>query len=169
MRALTLLLAVACAACNVRRTSDAPPAMPDHVHHDIDYIEITVTDMAAARAFYAAAFGWTFNDYGPEYSGIVRGDGEMGGLALADAPRTGGPLVILFSRDLDASVASVEAAGGTISTPPFELIVRIRICSSPEVGEVARCQARVMTQPLLMLAQAIAGSWSQLNGLISAE
>lgn len=52
------------------------------VHHSIDYIEINVSDMAAARAFYEQAFGWTFNDYGPDYSGIraASGDGEVGGL-----------------------------------------------------------------------------------------
>ena len=33
--------------------------------------------------------------------------------------RTGGPLVVLYSDDLDASLAAVEAAGGEVSTPPF--------------------------------------------------
>lgn len=92
------------------------------VHHEINYIEITVTDMAAAKQFYTAAFGWRFTDYGPEYAGIQKGDGqgESGGLALAAKPRHGGPLVILYSADLDASLAGVTAAGGAITTPPFE-------------------------------------------------
>ena len=33
-----------------------------HVHHAIDYIELYVTDVADAKRFYAAAFGWAFND-----------------------------------------------------------------------------------------------------------
>ena len=37
----------------------------------------------------------------------------------SDVLRAGGPLVVLYSDDLDASLASVEAAGGTISTVPF--------------------------------------------------
>ncbi len=37
-----------------------------HTHHAIDYIEITVADVGAAKRFYAGAFGWTFQDYGPE-------------------------------------------------------------------------------------------------------
>ncbi|MEM8984475.1 MAG: VOC family protein [Pseudomonadota bacterium] len=92
------------------------------VHHEINYIELTVTDMPAAKAFYSTAFGWRFTDYGPGYAGIQRfdGDGETGGLALADQPRLGGPLVILFSADLDATLAGVTAAGGSIVTPPFE-------------------------------------------------
>ncbi len=62
-----------------------------HAHHAIDYIELMVTDLAAAKEFYAAAFGWAFNDYGPEYSGIRSpdGEGEVGGLNPARAPRTG--------------------------------------------------------------------------------
>ncbi len=93
-----------------------------HTHHTIDYIELNVTDMAASRAFYEQAFGWSFNDYGPEYSGIrdASGDGEVGGLGLGRPPGPGGSLVLLYSDDLDASVAAVEAAGGTIAEGPYE-------------------------------------------------
>ena len=93
----------------------------NQVHHTIDYIEINVSDMAAARAFYEQAFGWTFNDYGPDYSGIraASGDGEVGGLNGTAAPGPGGPLVLLFSDDLDATVEAVEGAGGTITAPPY--------------------------------------------------
>lgn len=91
------------------------------IHHAIDYIELNVTDLAAARAFYTAAFGWQFNDYGPDYAGIrgPDGEGEVGGLNPARTPRPGGPLVLLYSDDLDATVAAVEAAGGTIVEPPY--------------------------------------------------
>lgn len=92
------------------------------LHHAIDYIELPVTDLAETRGFYAAAFGWTFNDYGPSYAGIrsPSGDGEVGGLnAMADGgPRGAGPLVLLYSDDLDATVAAVEAAGGHIVNAP---------------------------------------------------
>lgn len=87
-------------------------------HHGIDYIELSVTDMDAAKRFYGSAFGWTFNDYGPEYVGFVdgaRGEREAGGLRRADAVSTGGPLVILYSNDLEASEAAVREAGGTVT------------------------------------------------------
>ncbi len=45
-----------------------------HHHHAIDYVELSASHLAAARAFYSAAFGWTFNDYGPEYAGIQGSD-----------------------------------------------------------------------------------------------
>lgn len=91
-----------------------------HAHHGIDYIEFGVTDMAAAKAFYGAAFGWSFTDYAPGYSGI-QGDGkEPGGFALVEAVRAGGPLVVLYSDDLEATQAAVEAAGGSIAKPAFD-------------------------------------------------
>ena len=90
-----------------------------HTHHAIDYIEISVRNLAAAKRFYAIAFGWEFNDYGPAYAGIRGADREMGGLAEAAAVKAGGPLVVLYSRDLDATVAAVRSAGGQITRQPF--------------------------------------------------
>jgi uncharacterized protein len=89
-------------------------------HHGIDYIEFTVSDMAEAQRFYAEAFGWRFNDYGPDYAGIRRGDGEAGGFSVGAPVASGGPLVILYSDDLDDSLARVSAAGGVITHEPFD-------------------------------------------------
>jgi len=96
--------------------------MSEHVHHAIDYVEIGVDDLDAARAFYAAAFGWTFNDYGPAYAGIrwSEGDGEVGGLNAERPPAVGGPLVLLWSADLGASAAAVGAAGGVVTEGPYD-------------------------------------------------
>jgi predicted enzyme related to lactoylglutathione lyase len=89
------------------------------IHHAISYIEFAVRDLDAAKRFYADAFGWGFNDYGPEYAGIRAGDGEVGGLRRADDVRVGGPLVILYSRDLDESMRSIRSAGGEILHEPY--------------------------------------------------
>ena len=90
-----------------------------HNHHTIDYVEFTVRDLAEAKRFYAAAFGWAFNDYGPEYAGIVGRDGEVGGLHQTGELRPGGPLVILYSVNLEDSLAAVQDAGGRIVQDPF--------------------------------------------------
>lgn len=96
--------------------------MGQPTHHAISYIELGVTDLSAARAFYGSAFGWTFNDYGPAYAGIVApdGDGEIGGLNPSAVPSDAGPLVLLYSRDLDSTVEAVRAAGGEILAGPYE-------------------------------------------------
>lgn len=91
-----------------------------HVHHGIDYIEFTVTDMKKAQAFYSSAFGWKFNDYGPGYAGIQREHGEAGGFRLDKQVTKGGPLVVLYSKDLDATFAKVKASGAKIDKAPFE-------------------------------------------------
>lgn len=92
-----------------------------HVHHGIDYIEFSVTDMAKTKAFYGAAFGWTFTDYAPGYVGITKpGGGEWGGFSLVDTMQTGGPLVALYSDDLEQTLASVLAAGGSIDKAIFD-------------------------------------------------
>jgi predicted enzyme related to lactoylglutathione lyase len=93
-----------------------------HTHHTIDYIELNVADLAASKAFYEQAFGWQFNDYGPDYAGIraPSGDDEVGGLGVGRPPGPGGSLVILYSDDLEASLAAVEAAGGTVTEQPYE-------------------------------------------------
>ena len=74
-------------------------------------------DVAAAKQFYGSAFGWAFNDYGPDYAGIqdpARPRAEVGGtcrrMRYARAARS----LLLFSDDLDASVEAVVGAGGRI-------------------------------------------------------
>jgi len=117
-RASILLAALLLVPCTVYGESEKM-AEKRQVHHTIDYIEISVSDMAEAKRFYEAAFGWKFNDYGPDYAGIRKGEGEAGGLRLESEVTTGGPLVILYSNDLDASVGGVREAGGLIVKEPF--------------------------------------------------
>jgi len=89
-----------------------------HRHHDIDYIEFTVRDLEASKAFYRKAFGWTFNDYGPEYAGIQGADREIGGFHQTDELRRSGPLPVLYSDDLEQTLAAVREAGGRIVKEP---------------------------------------------------
>lgn len=90
-----------------------------HTHHAIDYIEFTVSNLAEAKRFYTDAFGWVFNDYGPDYAGIQGGERELGGLRQDEEVRQGGPLAILYSEDLEASLAAVQSAGGKVVQEPF--------------------------------------------------
>jgi uncharacterized protein len=88
-----------------------------HEHHSFDYVELPAADLDRSRDFYRTAFGWRFN-YEDQYASIIGSDGdEVGGLAAIPGSC---PLVLLFSEDLDASLRAVEAAGGTVTTPPFD-------------------------------------------------
>lgn len=90
-----------------------------HTHHAIDYIELCVRDMAASKRFYAACFGWSFRDYGPDYAAIQGPDRECGGFRYSETVLKGGPLVVLYSQNLEATLAAVHAAGGRIVAEIF--------------------------------------------------
>ncbi|HEU4674166.1 MAG TPA: VOC family protein [Candidatus Limnocylindrales bacterium] len=84
----------------------------------IDYVELAVDDLEEAKAFYAEALGWSFNDYGGEYVGIQdpRNPGqEFGGLnPVTPSARGEGVLALARTDDADAALAAVQAAGGRI-------------------------------------------------------
>ncbi|WP_062209765.1 VOC family protein [Demequina oxidasica] len=92
-----------------------------HLHHSFDYVEIPTQDIGAAETFYGDAFGWRFTAYGPGYLGIVSPDGrEIGGISLGGQAGSGDLLVVLYSRDLEASRDAVAAAGGIIRRDIFQ-------------------------------------------------
>jgi len=79
----------------------------------IDYNELPVIDMDAAKAFYAKAFGWNFIDYGPTYSAFDNA-GIDGGLRLEEKTYPTGALIILKADDLDAAERRVTATGTAV-------------------------------------------------------
>ena len=85
----------------------------------LDYLEMPGGDLLATKAFYAEAFGWRFVDYGPDYAAYDEG---LEGGFYAGA-RGGGksptPLPVLFSTDIQATLAKVEVAGAEIIRPIF--------------------------------------------------
>src|SRR5450432_419126 len=84
----------------------------------IDYIEFPAPDVAAAKTFYGAVFGWNFEDWGPGYASFH--DGRIAGGFNAEAePRPGGTLVVLYSTALESAVERVTGAGGEILKPIF--------------------------------------------------
>lgn len=84
--------------------------------HDgsLDYVELPATDIAATKRFYGSVFGWNFTDYGPDYVAFEI-DGRSGGFnAERRTVAGGGPLVVLYAGDLDATEEKVRQAGAAI-------------------------------------------------------
>jgi predicted enzyme related to lactoylglutathione lyase len=83
-----------------------------------DYLEFTTTDLEATKAFYMAAFGFEFTDYGPEYAAVHGGDLEIG-IRVSDAAEP--PLPGFQTDDITASEHAVRDGGGMITreTYPF--------------------------------------------------
>ena len=85
----------------------------------IDYVELpSATAHELTRAFYAKAFGWTFTDFGPDYSATTTGDVDVG-LNGQVEEALAAPLPVIRVDDLEAALDAVNKAGGTIAKPIF--------------------------------------------------
>lgn len=90
-------------------------------HEKINYLEFPARDIEAAKGFFSAVFGWSFIDYGPEYTAFA-GQGVDGGFFKADLHAStdkGSALVVFYSQDLEQTLAKIEGAGGRIIKPIF--------------------------------------------------
>jgi hypothetical protein len=99
------------------------------------HFEIQADDVQRARSFYAAVFGWSFEDYseftGSTYFGVVTGPedhpGINGGLLPrpAPAPAAGqgvnGFACTIAIEDYDETERSILAAGGQVAQPKTAL------------------------------------------------
>jgi uncharacterized protein len=91
-----------------------------NAEHDrrIDYIEFSVKSVSDAKRFYGNAFGWRFEDYGPDYASFS--DGRLnGGFQTATEVRSDGPLVVIYASDLATMERRITQAGGDIVRPIF--------------------------------------------------
>ena len=85
----------------------------------IDYVELpSVTAHELTRAFYTRAFGWTFADYGPDYSATTNGMVDVG-LNGSTQEALLAPLPVVRVDDLEAAFDAVSKAGGVIARPIF--------------------------------------------------
>ncbi len=88
----------------------------------ISYIELPARDIEATKAFYSAAFGWSFVDYGPDYVSF-QDAGMDGGFYKSDknaSTATGSALVVLYSSELEHTFEEVLESGGEIVEQIFE-------------------------------------------------
>jgi uncharacterized protein len=92
-----------------------------NLHEKINYVELPAKDLAATKAFFQSVFGWSFVDYGPEYTAFSNQglDGGFFKSDLASSPQKGAALIVFYSNQLEATLAKVEKAGGSIVRPIF--------------------------------------------------
>lgn len=87
-------------------------------HLSINYVEFASGDLGQTKAFFAKAFGWSFQDYGPTYAAMTNA-GLDGGFQGEPADTSAAPLVILKADDLEAALEAVTSAGGVVVKPIF--------------------------------------------------
>jgi predicted enzyme related to lactoylglutathione lyase len=79
----------------------------------IDYLEFQTSDVERSKAFYSSVFGWSFTDWGPEYTSFE--DGRLtGGFQAVESVEPGGPLVVIYAVDLSAIEAAIRENGGSV-------------------------------------------------------
>jgi uncharacterized protein len=90
-------------------------------HEKINYIEFPSRDLPATRRFFTQVFGWTFVDYGVEYT-TFEDQGIDGGFYKAEllsSTSNGAALIIFYSRDLEATQQKIISAGGSINKATY--------------------------------------------------
>jgi len=90
-------------------------------YEKINYLEFPAKNIDAAKTFFSTVFGWTFTDYGPEYSAFSNA-GMDGGFYQSDltvSTENGSALIVFFSKELERTQTKIEAAGGTMVKPIF--------------------------------------------------
>lgn len=87
----------------------------------VAHFAINADDVERARAFYARAFGWTFQAWGPPGFYLIEAKGSpilgalQGRRALVEGERTVGFECTIAVASIDATERAVLAAGGTIA------------------------------------------------------
>ncbi len=84
----------------------------------LNYVELPVNDIGAARTFYESVFGWSMIAFAPTYAATLTGDTDVG-LQGDASEATKAPLPVIEVDDLEAALAAVQEAGGTIVRPIF--------------------------------------------------
>ncbi len=108
------------------------------------WYELMSKDPLAARRFYSAVVGWQIDEAPApgstmDYRMISAADGLVGGVftLTEDMTRTGAApcwLMYIGVDDVDACVAAVTAAGGSVQMPAFDIphVGRIAMLSDPQ-------------------------------------
>ncbi|MDT8419805.1 MAG: VOC family protein [Desulfuromonadales bacterium] len=90
-------------------------------HEKINYVEFPTHSIDAVKNFFESVFGWSFTDYGPDYTAFSD-QGLDGGFYRSDKSSltaSGSALIVFYSKDLEQTQAKIEAAGGSIIKPIF--------------------------------------------------
>ena len=87
-----------------------------NTHEKINYVEFPAKNIQKTKIFFSKAFGWSFTDYGPDYTAFEN-EGLNGGFyhsELSSSAIHGSALIVFFSQALEETQEKITQAGGTI-------------------------------------------------------
>ena len=113
-----------------------------------NWVDLQTSDQDAAKSFYGALFGWSFDDQpmpeGPPYSMALK-DGDLVG-AIAPMPRELAAQGIppfwntyIAVDDVDAATAAAKSAGGQVAMEPFDVVDAGRMSAITDPGGATVC------------------------------
>ncbi len=91
-------------------------------HEKISYVEFPARNILATKDFFIQVFGWSFQDFGPEYSSFSNQGIDGGGFfksELSSSTSNGAALVVFYSSNLEATQNKIQKANGNITKPIF--------------------------------------------------
>ncbi|SEC57013.1 VOC family protein [Terriglobus roseus] len=86
--------------------------------NQVAYLELPTQDVASLKQFYGSLFGWSHEDFGPDYA-AVHGSGLEAGYNGGSDGRSRAPLAMIVTDHIEAMEGQVVAAGGKITVPTF--------------------------------------------------
>jgi predicted enzyme related to lactoylglutathione lyase len=132
------------------------------------WVDLSSQDAAASRDFYSRLFGWKVEIAGPEAGGYALakvGGKDVAGIGPAQDPNapTAWSLYI-GTRDADALAKKVEAAGGKVIVPPFDVLKsgRMAVFQDPSGAFISAWQPNEM-YGAEVIGQPNSYAWAELN------
>jgi len=133
------------------------------------WVDLATSDAAAAREFYSKVFGWKIDvNPDPQYGGYGManvGDKRVAGIApkmSPDAPTAWS--IYIGTDDADDLAKKVQAAGGKIIAPPFDVgdQGRMAVFQDPTGAVISAWQPRAMNASL-PTGEANTFGWAELS------
>ena len=127
------------------------PEMTSYPHGTFSWVELSTTDVTAAKAFYSGLFGWETEDTpvpgGGLYTMCKKDGHHVAAMQVMQPGMEGHPpfwLSYVSVDDVDATTARVEELGGKVMAPPFDVLDagRMSVIQDPARAGLALWQAK---------------------------
>ncbi|VAW75080.1 Glyoxalase family protein [hydrothermal vent metagenome] len=90
-------------------------------HEKVNYVELPAKNLQATTKFFGQVFGWSFQEFGPEYSAFSNQgiDGGFFKSDLSSSTSNGAALIVFYSINLEGTQEKIKQANGIIVKPIF--------------------------------------------------
>ena len=133
------------------------------------WVDLSTTDAAAARDYYAKLFGWkvdlTKDPDAGGYALATVGNKNVAGIGPTQNPQAPSAwMLYIGTRDADAVAKKVQAEGGKVIAPPFDVLKsgRMAVFQDPAGAFISVWQPKDMQGADMMYAPS-AFAWAELN------